>query len=87
MLKKLIPVLTSGGKKTVFGALECQAVAGEILAMGTAYSAASNFLTVSVDDVHTPGVFRLAFRSCNNTNFPALCTDTLLDAMEVGKKI
>ena len=85
VLKKLIPVLTSGGKKTVFGALERRAAAGEILAMGRAYGAASNFLTVSVDDVHTPGVFRLAFRSCNNMNFPALCPDTLLDAMEVGE--
>jgi len=61
VLKKLIPVLTSGGKKTVFGALERRAAAGEILAMGRAYGAASNFLTVSVDDVHTPGLFRLAF--------------------------
>ena len=61
VLKKLIPVLTSGGKKTVFGALERRAAAGEILAMGRAYGAASNFLTVSVDDMHTPGVFRLAF--------------------------
>ena len=57
VLKKLIPVLTSGGKKTVFGALERRATAGEILATGRAYGAASNFLTVSVENVHTPGVF------------------------------
>ena len=84
-MKKLIPVLTSGRKKTVFGALERRAAAGEILAMGRAYRAASNFLTVSADDVHTPGVFQLTFRSFNNMNFPALCPDTLLDAMEVGE--
>ena len=34
VLKKLIPVLTSGGKKIVFGALERRAAAGEILNMG-----------------------------------------------------
>ena len=61
VLKKLVPVLTGGGKKTVVGALERRAVAGEVLVMGRAYGATSNFLTVSVDDVHTPGVFQLAF--------------------------
>ena len=57
MLRKLILVLTSRGKKIVFGALELQATSGEVLAMRRAYGAVSNFLTVSVDDVHTPGVF------------------------------
>ena len=61
VLKKLIPVLTSGGKKTVFCALEHRPAAGKILSMGRAYGAASNFLTVSVDNVHTPEVFQLAF--------------------------
>ena len=67
----------------MFGALERRATAGDILAMGTAYGAASTFLRVSVDNVHTPGVFRLAFQSCNSMNFPALCLDTLLDTTEV----
>ena len=82
--KKLVPVLTSKGKKTAFGALEHQAAAEEILTMGRVYGAASKFLTVSVDHVHTLEVFRLAFQSCNNMKFPALFPDTLLDAIEVG---
>ena len=56
VLKKLVPVLTNGGKRTVIGALERRAAAEEILAMGRSFGAASNFLTFSVDDVHTPGV-------------------------------
>ena len=83
-MRKLTPVLTNGGKETVSGTFERRTAAGEILAMGREYGATSIFLAVSVDDVHTPGIFRLAFRSCNNMNFPALCPDALLDAMEVG---
>ena len=68
----------------MFGALERRAAAGEILAMGRAFGAASNFLTFSVDDVHTPGVLRMSFRSCSNLHFPAHCPDSLLKAMEFG---
>ena len=86
VLKKLVPILTVGGKRTVFGALERRAAAGEILAMGRMFGPASNFLTVSVDDIHSPGVFRMAFRSCNNLTFPAFCPDSLLTALEIGTK-
>ena len=47
VIGKLLPVLTTGSKNTSFGALERRAAAGEILAMGRKYGAASNFLTVS----------------------------------------
>ena len=46
---------------------------------------ASNFVTVSVDDVNSPGVFRMAFRNCDNINFPAHSPDSLLKAMELGE--
>jgi hypothetical protein len=42
VLKKLVPILASGGKQTIFGALERRKAAGEILAMGRKYGAASN---------------------------------------------
>jgi hypothetical protein len=79
-----VPILASGGKQTIFGALERRRAVGEILAMGRKYGAASNFLTISIDDVNTPNVFRMGFRSCNNINFPSHCPDSLLNAMEVG---
>jgi hypothetical protein len=83
-LKKLVPILASGGKQTIFGALERRRAGGEILAMGRKYGGASNFLTISIDDVNTPSVFRMGFRSCNNINFPSHCPDSLLSAMELG---
>ena len=85
VLNKLIPVMTSGSKKTSFGALERKSAAGEILAMGRKYGPASNFLTASVDDINSPLVFRMAFRSCNNINFPAHSPDSLLHAMGMGE--
>lgn len=85
VLAKLVPILSTGGKKTVFGALERRSAAGEILAMGRKYGPASNFLTVSVDDVNSPMVFRLAFRSTDNISFPAHGPDSLLRAMEFGE--
>ena len=84
ILNKLVPMLASGGRNTVFGALERRSAAGEILAMGRKYGAASNFLTVSIDDVQSPHVFRMGFRSCNNINFPSHCPDSLLNAMELS---
>ena len=84
VLNKLVPMLASGGRNTVFGALERRSAAGEILAMGRKHGAASNFLTVSVDDVHSPSVLRMGFRNCNNINFPSHCPDSLLNAMELG---
>lgn len=41
---------------------------------------------VSVDDVNSPGVFRLAFRNCNNLSFPSHCPESLLEAMEKGEE-
>ena len=40
VLKRLVPMLTTGGKNTVFGALERRAAAGQILAMGRKYGGA-----------------------------------------------
>ena len=84
ILNKLVPMLACGGKQTVFGALERRRAAGEILSMGRKYGPASNFLTINIDDVNTPSVFRMAFRNCNNINFPSHCPDSLLKAMELG---
>ena len=84
VMSKLVPVMTAGSRKVSFGALQRRSTAGEILAMGRKYGAASNFLTVSVDDVNSPGVLRMAFRSCDNINFPAHCPDSLLEAMQLG---
>ena len=84
VLNKIMPVMTAGSRKTTFGALQRRSTAGEILAMGRKYGPASNFLTVSVDDVNSPGVLRMAFRSCDNLKFPAMAPDELLKAMELG---
>ena len=81
----LTPVLTSGGKKTTCGALERRSAAGEILSMGRRYGPASCFLTVSVDDVNSPGVFGMSFRSKDNLSFPAHCPESLLKAIELGE--
>ena len=84
ILNKLVPILTQGSKSTPFGVFERRSAAGEILAMGNKYGPGSNFLTASIDDPNSPGVMRLCFRSCDNLNFPAMCEDDLLKAMEIG---
>jgi len=112
VLRKIIPVLKSGGKKSAFSALDRHAAAGEILAMGRRFAAAPTFLTVgessfsnvfcldvlpssiklnvcyittpAVDDVNSPTVFRLSFRSTSNLDWPALAPNTFFDALEDG---
>lgn len=69
MLGKLLPVLTSGSKKTVFGALERRAAAGEILAMGHRYGPASNFLTVRLYSIISATINIILTR----LNIPLLC--------------
>ena len=61
VLRHLVPIMKSVGKNTSFGALERHVAGGDILAMGRRYGAASLFLTVAVDDVNSPNVFRLTF--------------------------
>ena len=48
VLRKLVHVMTTGSKKTVFLAMERRSAAGEILAMGRKYGGAAEFLTVSI---------------------------------------
>ena len=87
VLRIITPILKTAGKKTLFGALERHAAAGDILAMGRRFGPASNFLTVAVDDVNSPTVFRLTFRSTNNVDWPALAPENFLEAMREGSTI
>ena len=54
VLRKIVPFLTTAGRKTVFGAVERNKCAGEILALGRKHGCASDFLTFGIDDVNHP---------------------------------
>ena len=71
ILNKLTPLLTYAGRKCVFGALERNESAGQILAMGRRHGCAPAFLTFGIDDVNHPNAIRFALRSLNNGDFPA----------------
>ena len=57
VIKKLLPVLTTAGKNTSFGALERNASLGETYAMIRRFGPQFEFLTIATDDVSNPQVF------------------------------
>ncbi|KAL7549323.1 hypothetical protein ACHAWF_017111 [Thalassiosira exigua] len=82
---KLMPVLTTAGKHTTFGALERNSAVGELLAMIRRFGSQFCFLTCSFDDVNNPQVFRLTFRQINNEEFPSNVDSDILNKMKKGK--
>jgi len=84
ILNKLTPFLTSGGKKSAYGALEKNRSAGEILAMGRRFGCASNFLTFGIDDINHPNSIRLALPSSSNHDFPAVVSSASQVEMKKG---
>ena len=72
ILHKLTPLLTSGGKKSAYGAMDKNRSAGEILAMGRRFGSAPSFDTFGIDDINHPNSIRFALPSSSNHDFPAV---------------
>ena len=87
VMNKLVPVLTYAGRKSVFGALERNESAGQILALGRRFGCATNFLTFGIDDVNYPNAIRFALRSSNNSDFPAVVSNASQVEMERGLRL
>ena len=86
-LDKLVPVLTYAGRKSVFGALERNESAGQILALGRRFGCASAFLTFGIDDVNHPNAIRFAVPSSNNRDFPAVVSSASQAEMKRGIRL
>ena len=84
VLNKILPVLTSAGKHTSFGAVERNSSTGDLLAMIRRFGPQFQFLSCAFDDVHNPHSFRLTFRQPNNSDFPSTAPDAFLKAMKMG---
>jgi hypothetical protein len=84
VLKKLVPILASGGRKTVFGAVERYESRSQILALARRFGPAPAFLTFAIDDVNHPTAIRLALRSSNNSSFPCTVSAEASEAMKQG---
>lgn len=87
VLNKLTPLLTFAGRKSVFGALERNESAGQILALGRRYGCAPNFTTFGIDDCNHPNAIRFALRSSNNSDFPAVVSSASQVEMKHGLKL
>ena len=61
ILSKLLPVLTTAGKHTSFGALERNASLGETYATIRRFGPQFAFLTIAIDDVNNLHVLPLPF--------------------------
>ena len=86
VLKKIEPVLTGGGKQTIFGAVQQHDSGGKILAMKRRFACAPAFLTFAIDDVNHPTSLRLSIDSSNNTDYPAIVSGEAHEAMKHGFK-
>ena len=84
VLNKVTPLLTFAGRKSAFGAFERNQSAGEILALGRHFGCAPSFLTFGIDDINNPTAVRLALRSLNNTQFPAVVSNSSNVEMDRG---
>ena len=84
ILNKLMPVLTTAGKRTTFGSLERNVAMGEFLSMIRHFGSQFCFLTGAIDDVNNPHVFRLTFQQSNNSDFPSTAPSEFLDKMKEG---
>ena len=82
VVKKLLPVLTTAGKNTVFGPLERNASLGETYALIRRFGPQFTFLTIAIDDVTNPSIFRLTFSQPDNVNFPSIAPEAFLTAMQ-----
>jgi hypothetical protein len=86
VLQKIMPVLTSAGSKTVFGAVERYESKRQILALARRFGPAPAFLTFAVDDVNHPTALRLAMRSSSNSDFPCAVSAEAHEALKMGFK-
>jgi hypothetical protein len=86
VMKKIEPILTGGGKQTLYGALARADTGGKIMAMRRRYGSAPAFLTFAIDDVNHPTSIRMALSSSSNTEFPAVVSGGHHEAMKHGFK-
>ena len=85
VLNKLLPVLTTAGKHTSFGALELTAALGETYGLIRRFGPEFEFLTIAIDDVNAPQVMRLTFHQKDNVKFPSTASGEYLSAMKEGR--
>ena len=87
VMGKLVPVLNYAGRKSVFGALERNQSAGQILSMGRRFGCAPAFLTFGIDDINHPNSIRFALPSLNNTDFPSTVSSAARIEMKRGVRL
>jgi hypothetical protein len=85
ILRKLLPKMTTAAKNTSFGALERTSALGDTYAMLRRYGPEFELLTIAIDDVTNPSIFRLTFSHPDNINFPSITPQEFLTAMEQSK--
>ena len=82
VISQILPVLSTAGRNTTFGAFEQSTSIAESIALTQRHGPASVFLTVAPNDVNNPTAFRLTFRGINNEDFPATAPETFIQAMK-----
>ena len=70
VLKKLLPILNTSEKHTLFGNLERNTSLGETYARICRFGPQFEFLTIDTDNVRNPHIFRLVFSQPGNIKFP-----------------
>lgn len=87
IMSKLVLVLNFAGRNSVFGALERNESAGQILALGRRYGHAAAFDTLGIDDVNHPNSMRFALRRLNNSDYPAVVSSASQVELRRGIKL
>jgi len=71
VLRTVLPILSFGSKQTLAGAFGDSGIQARGIATSLRHTAASQFLTLTPDDVNNPTSFRMAYSSQSNQCFPS----------------
>jgi hypothetical protein len=84
VLRKLISMLSSAGKETSYGGLWKNSMFGETYALIRRFGPEMGFLTIAIDNLNCPSLFRLTFKQ-DNMQFPSTASRKFLDCIAEGK--
>jgi len=79
-----LPVLSSAGRHTNFGALECNSSLGDMYSLIRRIGPQFQFITIAIARINTPHWVRLPFRQPNNIDFLSAASQEFLNAMKHG---
>jgi hypothetical protein len=73
VLKKVLPFLNFGGRKSEYGAIQLHFITVKIYELSQRYGSGSTYLTMSLDEKNNSSAFRMTFRprTLKNETFPA----------------